>query len=161
MQSVLKKWLFVGSAITSRVVFVLSAAGDGLAKTSAVATPLRLATGTLVADTAAFLHVIGLRLLVWGDGTTRGSFPAGCSIWANCTPSSVGPCTGTNPPFGKAGTTPGGNLIIDRNIHGAGAPEGSPAIAMAAKCESERCFSRNELISCRRLFAVVASANPG
>jgi hypothetical protein len=31
---------------------------------------MRFAIGKLVADTAAFLQVIGFRLLVWGSGTT-------------------------------------------------------------------------------------------
>src|SRR5271155_4861883 len=64
MQSVLKKWLFVGSAIVSSISLVLSAVIAGLAKTSAVATPLRAAMGTLAVGTAAFLQVIGFRLFV-------------------------------------------------------------------------------------------------
>jgi hypothetical protein len=45
----------------------------------------------------------------------------------------VGPGTGAKPPFGKLGTTPGGSFTIDKNIQGAGAPDGSPMIAMAFK----------------------------
>src|SRR5258708_19127774 len=110
-QSVLKKWLLAGSAIRSRTPFALSTGGRGVTKTSAVAAPLRLAIGRLVTDAAAFLQVIGFRLLVWGSGTTRGTFVSGSSICANCWPSRVGPGTGTNPPFG----TPN----IDKNIQGA------------------------------------------
>src|SRR5882724_11325763 len=80
MQSVLKKWLLVGSAITSRISLVLSADGDGERKSSVVETPLRFGMGRLAADTAAFLQVIGLRLLVLGAGTTRGAVPTGSSI---------------------------------------------------------------------------------
>src|ERR1700677_2982893 len=161
MQSVLKKWLFVGSAITVRISFVLSGGGGGVTKTSAVETPMRLAMGRLAGDTAAFSQVIGLRLFVCGSGTTRGTFPAGSSNCANCWPSSVGPCTGMNPPFGKAGTTPEGTSTIDKNIQGAGDPEGSPVIAMASNRWLERCLSRNDFISWRTLLAVVASASPG
>jgi len=49
----------------------LSAAGDGVTKRADVETPLRLAKGRLAGDTAAFLQVIGLRLLVWGSGQAR------------------------------------------------------------------------------------------
>jgi len=50
---------------------------------------------------------------------------------------------------------------MDTNIQGAGAPEGSPAIAIAAKREPEICRSRKPLISPRGLSAVVMSAKPG
>jgi hypothetical protein len=46
-----------------------------VAKTVNVATPRRTAIGKLVGDTAAFLQVMGLRLLVCGSGTTRGLVP--------------------------------------------------------------------------------------
>src|SRR5579859_3669083 len=83
-QSVLKKWLLAGSAMTSRICFVRSGEGGDGAKSSAVATPLRLAMGRLDGETAAFLHVTGLRLFVCGSGTTRGFVPTGSSICANC-----------------------------------------------------------------------------
>ena len=84
MQSVLKKELLVGSAIVSRICLDWSAGGGGVAKTVNVATPRRTAIGKLVGDTAAFLQVMGLRLLVCGSGTTRGLVPTGFSICANC-----------------------------------------------------------------------------
>lgn len=83
-ESVLKNWLFVGSEMMSRICLVRSGVGGVAAKSSAVATPLRLAMGMLVADTEAFLQVMGLRLLVCGSGTTRGIVAAGCSNSANC-----------------------------------------------------------------------------
>src|ERR1700736_5213193 len=132
MQSVLKKWLLAGSAIRSRISFALSAVAGWLENRLWGATPLRWAAGRLAEDIAAFLQVIGLRLFVWGVGTTR-RFAPGTNICANSWPSSVGPCTGTTPPFGKAGTSPGCRFCIDKNIHGAGAPAGSPAMAMAFK----------------------------
>src|SRR5271169_736849 len=95
MQSVLKKKLLVGSAMVSRICLVWSAEGGGVAKTVNVATPLRCAIGRLVAETAAFLQVMGLRLLVCGSGTTRGLTFAAFNICANCRlPSRVGPCAG-------------------------------------------------------------------
>src|SRR5271170_3333546 len=63
-QSVLKKKLFVGSAIVSRICLAWSGEGGGVAKAAEVATPLRCAMGRLMAETAAFLQVMGLRLLV-------------------------------------------------------------------------------------------------
>ena len=63
----------------------------------AVATPLRCGIGGPAAlPKAAWMQVMGARLLVCGAGTTRGFAPAGCSNYANCLPSSVGPGTGTN-----------------------------------------------------------------
>ena len=79
-QSVLKKKLLVGSAMVSRICLAWSAEGGGVAKTADVATPSRCAIGRLVADAAAFLQVMGLRLLVCGSGTTRG-VAAGRNPW--------------------------------------------------------------------------------
>src|SRR5882762_4028295 len=118
-QSVLKKWLLAGSAITSRTSFILSAGGGAVMKTSLVETPVRVAMGKLVGETAPFLQEIGLRLFGWGSGTMRGSVPTGSSICANCWPSRVGPRTGMKPPFVKAATAPGGTPNIDKNIQGA------------------------------------------
>src|ERR1700681_824300 len=121
MQSVLKKWLLVGSAITLstlRVLRVFFGERGGSGKRLAVATPCRCATGGPLAGTAALTQVMGARLLVCGTGTTRGVEPAGSSFCANCLPSSVGPWTGMKPPFGSCGTVPGGTDSMDRNIHG-------------------------------------------
>src|SRR5271155_254905 len=51
-QSVLKKKLFVGSAMVSRICLDCPELGKGDAKTADVATPLRCENGRLVADTA-------------------------------------------------------------------------------------------------------------
>src|SRR5258708_21187651 len=127
-QSVLKKWLLAGAAITSRTSFILSAGGGGGMKRALVETPVRLAMGKLVGETAPFLQEIGLRLFVCGSGTTRGSVATGSSICANCWPSSVGPCTGMKPPFGEAAPAPVGTPNIDRNIQGAGVPPRIPRL---------------------------------
>jgi hypothetical protein len=63
-QSVLKKKLFVGSAMVSRICLVWSEEGGGVENTADVETPFRCAMGKLVAETAPFLHVIGFRLFV-------------------------------------------------------------------------------------------------
>src|SRR5271156_1342353 len=84
MQSVLKKKLLVGSAMVSRICLDCAEEGGGVANAADVETPLRCAIGRLVTETAAFLQVMGLRLLVRGSGTTRGLAPVAFNICANC-----------------------------------------------------------------------------